>query len=61
MILDRHEINENNILDTEIFEKVLKIEDHKKRQIAEEELYTIATELKKKTKFIAKYETYKKI
>ena len=61
MILDRHEINENNILDTEIFEKVLKIEDHKKRQIAEEELYAIATELKKKTKFISKYETYKKI
>lgn len=61
MILDRHEINENNILDTEIFEKVLKIEDHKKRQIAEKELYNIAVELKKKTKFIPKYETYKKI
>lgn len=61
MILNRQEINENNILDTKTFEKVLSIEDYKKRQMAEEELYAIAIELKKKTKFAEKYETYKKI
>lgn len=61
MILNRQEINEDNILDTKTFEKVLEIEDYKKRKKAEEELYEISVELKKKTKFAAKYESYKKI
>lgn len=61
MILNRQEINEDNILDTKTFEKVLKIEDYKTRQKAEEELYNISIDLKKKTKFATKYEAYKKI